>query len=124
MYMTVLHSSDFNDHLATLDSVLNKLISAGFTINASKCHFCRPEIKFSGYIISDRTLRPDPRKIEAILSYPTPKNQKQLRKFLGICNFHHQFIVNYAEYAAPLSTLMRKGNKCGWSPAMQKLLKN
>ena len=41
----VLHSPGFDDHLATLDSVLHKLTSAGFNINASKCHFCRPEIK-------------------------------------------------------------------------------
>ena len=116
----VLHISEFSDHLATLDSVLNKLTLAGFTINASKCHFCRHEITFLGYIISDRTLRPDPQRIEAILSYPTPRNQKQLRKFLGVCNFHHQFIVNYAEYVAPLLTLLRKGNKWSWPPAMQK----
>jgi hypothetical protein len=50
-----LHSPEFEDHLATLDSVLYKRTSAGFTINASKCHFCRPEIKFLGLIISDRT---------------------------------------------------------------------
>jgi hypothetical protein len=37
----VLHSPEFDDHLATLDSVLHKLTSAGFTINASKCHFSR-----------------------------------------------------------------------------------
>jgi hypothetical protein len=116
----VLHSSGFDDHLATLESVLCKLTSAGFTINASKCHFCRPEIKFLGYIICDRTLRPDPRRIQAILSYPPPKNQKQLRKFLGICNFHHQFIVNYSQYIAPLLTLLRKGSKWSWSSEMQK----
>jgi len=65
----VLHSPEFDDHLATLDSVLHKFTSAGFTINATKCHFYRPEIKFLGYIISDCTSRPDPRRIEAILSY-------------------------------------------------------
>jgi hypothetical protein len=63
----VLHSLGFDDHLATLDSVLLKLTCAGFTINASKRHFCRPKIKFLGYIICDRTLRPDPRRIEAVL---------------------------------------------------------
>jgi hypothetical protein len=116
----LIHSSEFSAHLATLDSVLNKLTSAGFTINASKCHFCRREIKFLGYIISESTLRPDPQRIEAILSYPTPRNQKQLRQFLGVCNFHHQFIVNYAEYASPLLTLLRKGSKWSWPPEMHK----
>ena len=33
----VLHSPGFNDHFASLDSVLHKLTSAGFTINVSKC---------------------------------------------------------------------------------------
>jgi hypothetical protein len=77
----VPHSSNFNDHLATLDSVFHKLISEGFTINASKCHFCRPEIKFLGYIISDRTLRPEPRKIEAILTYPLRKTKNSSESF-------------------------------------------
>jgi len=115
----VIHSPGFDDHLATLDSVLHKRF-AGFTINASKCHFCRPEIKFLGYIICDRTLRPDPRRIEAIHSYPPPKNQKQFRKFLGMCNFHHQIIVNYSQYIAPLLTLLRKRSKWSWSSTMQR----
>jgi hypothetical protein len=116
----VLHSPGFDDHLATVDSVLHKLTSAGFSINASKCYFCRPEIKFLVYIFCDRTLRPDPRRIEAILSYPPPKNQKLLRKFLGNCNLHHQCIVNNSQYVAPLLTLLRKGSKWSWSSKMQR----
>jgi hypothetical protein len=69
----VLHSSEFIDHLATLDSVLSKLTSAGFTINASKCHFCRREIKFLGYIISDRTLRPTLKELKP--SFPIPPQE-------------------------------------------------
>jgi hypothetical protein len=84
----VLHSTEFDEQLESLDSVLHKLTSAGLTMNASKCLFSRPEIKFLGYIICDRTLRPEPQGIEAILPYPPPRNQKELSKFLGICNFH------------------------------------
>ena len=53
----VLHSPGFEGHLAMLDSFLHKFTSAALTINASKCHFCRPEITFLGYIICDRTLQ-------------------------------------------------------------------
>ena len=41
----VLRSPGFEYHLATLDSVLHKLTSKGFTLNASKCRVCRPEIR-------------------------------------------------------------------------------
>jgi hypothetical protein len=40
-----LHSPGFEDHLATLDSVLHKVTSKGFTMNASNCRYCRPEIR-------------------------------------------------------------------------------
>jgi hypothetical protein len=70
-------------------------------------------------VICNRTLKPDPQRIEAILNYPPPRNQKQLRKFLGVCNFHQQFIVSYAEYVAPLLSLLRKGNKWIWTSTFQ-----
>jgi len=54
------------------------------------------------------------------LRYPAPKNQKQLRKFLGVCNFHHQFIVNYASYVEPLIALLRKGNGWSWTTELQR----
>jgi hypothetical protein len=53
----------------------------------------------------------DPDCAAFILTYPVPKNQKQLRQLLGNCNFHHKFIVRYAENAAPLMPLLRKGVK-------------
>ena len=115
----LIHSPTFSEHVKHLDTVLHKLTTAGFTINAAKCQFCKPEIKFLGHVISDKTVRPDKERIESLLRYPTPKNQRQLRKFLGVCNFHQQFIVNYAFYVEPLLVLLRKGNKWRWTAELQ-----
>jgi hypothetical protein len=52
--------------------------------------------------------------------YPPPRHQKQLSKFLGICNFHHQFIVNYSQNVAHLLMLGHKGSKWSWSSTMQR----
>jgi hypothetical protein len=44
---------------------------------------------------------------------PAPRNQKQLRQFLGICNFHHRFIINYIQYVSLLLPLLEgKRWKC------------
>jgi hypothetical protein len=40
-----LHSPGFEDHLAMLESVNHKFTSKGFTMNASKWRFCRPQIR-------------------------------------------------------------------------------
>ena len=116
----VVHSVCFEDHLRHLDTVLGKLTAAGFTINANKCSFCKPQIKFLGHVISSEALLPDVDRIKAILSYPPPRNQKQLRRFLGICNFHQQFIPNYAHFVSPLLILLRKGQKWKWTGDLQK----
>jgi hypothetical protein len=71
--------------------VLRKLATAGFAINANKCSFCKPQIKFLGHVISSEILLSDADRIKVILSYPPPRNQKQLGRFFGICNFHRQF---------------------------------
>jgi len=115
----VVFSKTFEEHLEHLDKVLRKLITAGFTINLSKCNFCKQKIKFLSHVISKDSLRPDPYRIEAILNYPAPRNQKQLKRFLGVCNFHQRFIVNYAEYVAPLLQLLRKDTPWKWSDEMQ-----
>jgi hypothetical protein len=67
----------------------------------------------------DEGEKADRERIEAILRYSVPKNQRQLRKFLGTGNFRQQFILNYSSYVEPLHILLRKGNKLQWTDALQ-----
>jgi len=115
----LIFSRSFDQHMDHLDTVLNKLTSAGFTINARKCSFCKPEIKFLGHAVSREKLMPHPQRIEAILNYTAPRNQKSLGRFLGVCGFHQRFIINYASYVAPLLVILQKQSKWKWSTKMQ-----
>jgi len=79
------------------------------------------EIKFLGHIVCDKTVKLGRERILTILRYPVP-NQNQLRKFLGVCNFHQTFNINYASYVQQLQVLFRKGNKWSWSSTLQNAL--
>jgi hypothetical protein len=92
---------------------------AGFTINIGTCDFCKQEIEILGHVASDKQVKVDADRIAAILNYPVPLNQKRLRQFLRTCNYHHQFIINYADNVAPLLGLLKKGTKWKWTPEMQ-----
>jgi hypothetical protein len=116
----LIHSSTFSEHPEHTDAVVHKLPTAGFSVNAPKCQFCKPEIKFLGHVISDKTVRPAKERTEAILRCPAPKNQTQLRKFLGVCKFHQQFIVNYASYVEPLFVQLRTGNRWSWTAELHR----
>jgi hypothetical protein len=106
-----VYSNTYEEHIKHLDAVLGKLTTAGFTINMDKCDFCKQEIKFLGLVASDKQVKVDPERIAAILNYPAPCNQKQLKQFLGTCNYHHRIIINYSDYVALLLGLLKKGTK-------------
>jgi hypothetical protein len=106
-------SQTYELHLRHLETVIGKLTGDGFTIKAGKCNFCKPEIAFLGHVVSDSGVFPDPRCIAAILKHPAPKNQRQLRQFLGVRNYHHRFIFNYTSFVAPLLPLLKKKGTSG-----------
>jgi hypothetical protein len=115
----LVHSRTFKEHLTHLDTVIGRLTKAGFTLNAEKCKFCLEEVKFLGHRIDKTGVSADPGRIEAILHYPAPRNSKQLRQFLGTCNFHNRFIIGYANYTAPLLPLLKQGTKWEWTHEMK-----
>ena len=50
----------------------------------------------------------DPKKINIITEWLTPKNISEVQSFLGFANFYHQFIKEYSEVAASLTNLTKK----------------
>jgi len=58
----LIHSSTFTEHVHYIDLFLDKLTRAGFTVNAAKCQFCKPEVKFIGHVISDERVKADREK--------------------------------------------------------------
>ena len=57
----------------------------------------------------------DPSKIEKIQSWPIPRTTKHVQQFLGLANYYHHFIQNFAEIATPLYQLTLKNQTFKWS---------
>jgi len=49
--------------------------------------------------------------VDDILSWPEPKNVKDVRKFLGLANYYRRFIKNFAQVARLINTLTQKNIK-------------
>lgn len=107
----VICNDNFEDHLASLTCVKDKLREAGLTINLDKCVFARPSLKYLGYIVDKDGLRTDPDKVRAILDYPRPSTYTELKRFIGLASWYRRFVANFAMVAAPLHDLTKGGKK-------------
>lgn len=117
--LAIITTGTLSQHLEHIDIVLGKLSQAGLTCNLEKCEFLSTEVKMLGYIISTDGIRTDPEKVRAIQLFPTPKKLKQVRAFLGLCNFYRKFIPNYSFHTGPLCELLKKERKWKWGESEQ-----
>ncbi|CAF1352468.1 unnamed protein product [Rotaria sp. Silwood1] len=93
----VVFSSTFEQHLKDLSSVFDHLKTAGLTLKASKCDFCRKELKYLGHIITPDGIKPDPGLIDSVKLFPQPTRLKDIQSFLGLTGYYRKFIKDYAK---------------------------
>eukprot|EP00804_Cyclotella_cryptica_P008336 CCRYP_020978-RA/>CCRYP_020978-RA protein AED:0.36 eAED:0.41 QI:0/0/0/1/0/0/3/0/202 len=82
--------ANLEDHLDKLKMVLTRL-AAGLRINARKSSLCTFETEYLGYTLTRTGIKPQQKKVQAILAISSPKNVKDLRKFLGMVQYYKIF---------------------------------
>lgn len=107
-------------HNEILSTVLDKFKKAGLTINSEKSSFCVTETKFLGHILSKNGISVDPEKTEAILKMNTPKNKKELQRFLGMVVYLAKFMPNLSQETNTLRNLLSNKAEWVWSSNEQK----
>ena len=102
----LIFSTTFEEHLQRLEAVFQRLDQHHLRLKPSKCEFFQSTVKYLGHIISEKGIQPDPEKIAAVMTWPTPKNVKELRQFLGFTGYYRRFVKNYAQIVQPLNALL------------------
>lgn len=110
----VIITKDFKTHIQTLEEVFKRLAKANLTINWDKSCFCRPQLRYLGYVVNKEGLQVDPDKVSAIMDFPTPRTVKQIRRFLGLASWYRRFVPNFSTVVTPLTSLLKKGKKWHW----------
>jgi hypothetical protein len=97
-------------HLQKMETVLTRLHDVGLKVNAAKSLFCAHDIEYLGCILTRERIKPQPKKVQAILMQNLPNNGKELRHFLGMVQYYQDMWARRSEMLAPITDLV---GECG-----------
>ena len=72
------------------------------------------EISFAGLLLSEKGVKPDPVRIQALTDFPTPKDVSGVRSFLGLANQLSGFVPDFSHMSVNLRALTAKKNAFLW----------
>jgi len=107
-------------HDEIVEEVLKRLEENDLYIKLEKCVWKVQKIRFLGVVIGPNGIEIEKEKVDRVLSWPEPKNIKDVRKFLGFANYYRRFIKNFAQVVRPMNVLTRKDIKWQWKEEQQK----
>ena len=98
---------------------MERIKTAGITLNAEKCQFSQQRITFLGHVIDHNGISPDPKKTTAILAMKPPTSITELRRFMGMVNQMTKFSPNIAHISKPLRELLSTRNAWTWTATQE-----
>ena len=115
----IIFSSTWEEHLARLRQVFERLRHADLKLGAEKCGFAAKEVSYLGHRVTEEGLLPDSALFATIRKISPHKTATEVRSFLGLAGYYWQYVKNFAATAGPLHALTRKEAVFHWSADCQ-----
>ncbi len=116
--LLVVTRGSIEDHISKIEAVLIQLHNAQLKVNAAKSVFCTHEIEYLGYILTREGIKPQTKKVQAVLAIHPPNNVEELRSFLGMVQYYRDMWAKQSEMLALLSDLV---GECGEMKTTKKI---
>ena len=93
-------------------------------ISKEKCILGVDSLDFLGHIVDRNGIVPTPKKVQGILDFEAPTDQKSTLRYLDMLNYYRQSQPKMAAVLQPLYTAaawqLEKDDKFVWTPELQK----
>ena len=106
-------------HDSRLDKVLDIIQKMGLKINPKKCVFSVSKLTFAGHKISVKRISADPKNTDTIQKIKTSSSASDVKSFLGMKNYRHQYIRDYSTISTPLRLWTKKNQPFAWKQEQQ-----
>lgn len=111
------HDEDLTEHWWRVIDFLILLGNNGVILNKEKFQFAQKTVDFTGFQISENTIKPAQKFVDAILQFPTPTKLTDVRSWFGLINqvSHYDQLSNVME---PFKRLLSPKTKFEWTPEL------
>jgi len=104
----IIYSTSLQEHIQRLTEVFKRLRKTNLKVQLDKSEFLRREVNYLGHTITPEGVKPDKNKIKAILEFPIPKTQREIKSYLGLLGYYRKFIKDFAELTKPMTKCLKK----------------
>ena len=115
---TAMWDEDLEAHWWRVIDYLELCGRNGIVLNPEKFQFCERTIEFAGFIISDTSIKPAQKFLDAIEKFPSPNCLTDVRSWFGLV---HQ-VSNYGKLTdlmAPFRSLLSSKAKFAWTEELE-----
>ena len=117
----IVHGRTRDELINRVSEFLQTCKDENLRLKIAKSTFETQEVDFLGYRIKNRQYSPCTIKMVAIKDWAVLTNLKELRSFIGFCNFYRMFIANFSQIAHPLHLLTKKNQEYVWGEVQQQV---
>jgi hypothetical protein len=104
--LLVITKSSHDDRLDKLEQVFIQLHGAGLKVDVAKLFFCRQETEYLECILTRGKVKPQPKKVQAILMLNLPNIIKELQQYLVMVQYYRDMWAKLSEMLTPLTDLV------------------
>ena len=104
----LVKSKEEEDHLDDLRETFNMLKQYSMKLNPSKCAFGVSLGKFLGFMVSQRGIEANPKKVKAILEMSSPRMVKEVQSLTGRIAALNRFVSKATDKCLPFFKTLKK----------------
>ena len=120
----IICSRTEEEHLNALEMVFERIRAAGLKLKPQKYNFTKHEVTFLGHMVTEGGIRPNPKNVEKVLSWPEPETAEDMISFLGLYDHYGKFLADYTRVCKPLRDASMKPGRLQWSKEMRESFKH
>ena len=90
------------EHDRNLKCLLDTTAECDLTISEEKSKFRVTELVMLGYLVANKQIKPDPKRLQALLDLPEPTCAKELKRVSGLFSYYDKWIPNFSKKAGSL----------------------